>query len=158
MTDHIRRLYQHLAWADTRAIAVLRAMPAPPPDATRLLAHVLAAEHVWLSRIEARASEVEVWPAVDLDRITTLAEHVHPAFAARIGVLTATELRREIRYRNTKGAEFVNSLEDILMHVALHGAYHRGQVARIVRTEGGVPLSTDYIVFVRERGQHGPPL
>ncbi|MFI5245590.1 MAG: DinB family protein [Gemmatimonadales bacterium] len=37
------------------------------------------------------------------------------------------------------------------MHVALHGAYHRGQVARIVRGEGGAPQGTDYIFHIRER-------
>jgi hypothetical protein len=33
--------------------------------------------------------------------------------------------------------------------IALHGAYHRGQVALVVRGGGGEPASTDYIGFVR---------
>ena len=31
----------------------------------------------------------------------------------------------------------------------MHGSYHRGQVAMLLRQSGAEPLPTDYIVFVR---------
>jgi uncharacterized damage-inducible protein DinB len=151
MTAHIRRLYDHMVWADVRAMNSLRAMHAAPLDALRLYGHLLAAEHVWISRIEGREPEIPVWPALDLDACAALSAKNHAAFALIVETISGTELQRKVRYRNTKGDEFVNTVEDILMHVALHGAYHRGQVARIVRGEGGAPLPTDYIFFIRER-------
>jgi uncharacterized damage-inducible protein DinB len=33
--------------------------------------------------------------------------------------------------------------------VALHGAYHRGQIAQLLRQNGAQPAATDYIGFVR---------
>ena len=47
------------------------------------------------------------------------------------------------------GQAFRSTLEDILLHVALHGAYHRGQLAMLVRDGHGEPAPTDYIAFVR---------
>lgn len=132
-------------------------MHAPPLDALRLLAHLLAAEHVWLTRMLDRPSEVAVWPSLGLEECAALARRNHASFADFIRANSGAGLDREVRYRNTKGAEFINTLEDILLHVALHGSYHRGQVARIIRSEGGVPLSTDYIAFIRETGAHGVP-
>jgi uncharacterized damage-inducible protein DinB len=151
MTDHIRRLCDHLVWADARTLKALRTMHAAPLDAMRLYAHLLAAEHVWLSRIADREPDVPVWPALDLDECAALSARTHAEFALLAETLSSGELQRTVRYRNSKGDEFVNTVEDIFLHIALHGAYHRGQVARIVRGEGGAPQATDYIFFIRER-------
>jgi uncharacterized damage-inducible protein DinB len=151
MTAHIRRLYDHMVWADSRTLNALRAMHAPPLDALRLYGHLLAAEHVWLARVEGREPEYPAWPALGLDECAALGARNHSAFALLVETLSTTELQRRVRYRNSKGDEFVNTVEDILTHVALHGAYHRGQVARIVRGEGGAPQATDYIFYIRER-------
>jgi uncharacterized damage-inducible protein DinB len=151
MTAHIRRLYDHIVWADARTLNALRVMHAAPLDALRLYGHLLAAEHVWLSRIEEREPEFSAWPALDLDQCAALGAKNHSGFALLAETLSTNELERRVRYRNSKGDEFVNTVEDILLHVALHGAYHRGQVARIVRGEGGAPQATDYIFFIRER-------
>jgi uncharacterized damage-inducible protein DinB len=147
---HIDRLFRHLAWADARTIDALGQMHAPPLDALRLLGHLLAAERVWLRRMEGTQGDVPVWPSLGLIECTSLARRNHDGYAAFLLSLSDGSLARAVRYRNTKGEEFTNSIEDILLHVALHGAYHRGQVARIVRAEGGVPLHTDYIFFIRE--------
>ncbi len=151
MTAHIRKLYDHLVWADARALNSMRTMHAAPLDALRLYAHIMAAENIWLARIEEREPDVTVWPALDLDQCAALGARNHAAFALLTETLSTSELERMVRYRNSKGEEFVNTVEDILMHVAMHGAYHRGQVARIVRGEGGAPQFTDYIFFLRER-------
>jgi uncharacterized damage-inducible protein DinB len=58
--------------------------------------------------------------------------------------------KRMITYRNSTGAEWTNSLEDILLHVANHGVYHRGQVALLVRAAGGKAIGTDYVLFTRD--------
>ena len=124
-------------------------MHAPPIDALRLFGHVLAADQVWIARIEGRAPNVPVWPSLQLDECEALAARNIAAFTLLVAAASSESLAREVRYRNTKGEQFVNTVEDILLHVALHGSYHRGQVARIVRGEGGVPQATDYIVFIR---------
>jgi uncharacterized damage-inducible protein DinB len=151
MTAHIRRLHDHLVWADARTLHSLRTMHAPPLDALRLYAHILAAEHVWLKRIEGVEPEIPVWPALGLDECAALGARNHAGYALLTETLGRAELQRTVSYRNTKGDAFVNTVEDIIMHVALHGSYHRGQIARIVRGEGVAPQSTDYIFFIRER-------
>jgi uncharacterized damage-inducible protein DinB len=54
-----------------------------------------------------------------------------------------------VHYRNSAGDEFDNAIEDILVHVAMHGSYHRGQITMLVRDAGAEPQPTDYIAFVR---------
>jgi uncharacterized damage-inducible protein DinB len=54
-----------------------------------------------------------------------------------------------VSYRKSAGRDFRNSVRDIVIHVTMHGSYHRGQIARLVRAAGGEPPYTDYIQYRR---------
>ena len=61
----------------------------------------------------------------------------------------AEGLRREVAYSNSAGVAFHSTVEDILLQVAMHGSYHRGQIALLLRQEGAEPAATDFIGFAR---------
>ena len=146
---HIARLFEHMRWADDRVVAALAAWPDASPRAIELLAHVLGAEQVWLARLQQRPPDAPVWPSLDVDGCRALLDHNREQYAAYLARLAPSDLARTIRYRNSAGVEFDSQVEDILLHVALHGSYHRGQVALLVRDGGAEPNATDYIAFVR---------
>ena len=143
----MERMYQHMAWADARTLAMLRTMTDPPPQALDLFAHILAAEHIWLRRIDGVVHLYDVWQPIGLDECKRLAHANHAGFAR---VLAEADRLRPVTYQNLAGTTYTTPLEDILIHVSHHGMYHRGQVALLVRASGGTPLPTDYIVFQRE--------
>ena len=149
MLGYIRKLIDHLKWADALVLDALRTSPGSDPRAITLYAHVLGAEAVWLSRIAGRPSDVAVWPALSIDDLAALAARTASEFDALLASLGRHDLDREIDYRNSAGKPFRSTIEDILLHVALHGSYHRGQVALVMRATGGEPASTDYIGFIR---------
>lgn len=145
-------LFDHMLWADARTLEALRAMPAGSPEverAVRLYAHLAAAEHVWLARLEGRTPAQPVWPALALEEAASLAGESGAALRAFVGGLDEAGLAREVVYRNSAGQEFTNRVGDVLLQVALHGSYHRGQLATLARQGGGTPAATDYIVYVR---------
>lgn len=146
--DHLRALIDHMQSADAAVLRSLEQAGAPPRALTIYL-HVLGAEHVWLSRLEQRQRTVEVWPTGDLARCRTLARENADGFRAYVERLAPGDLRRSVHYRNSAGQEFDSAIEDILLHVALHGNYHRGQVTMLVRDAGLEPEPTDFIAFVR---------
>lgn len=144
-------MFAHMAWADDRALQSLRAMANPPAQALDLLAHMLGAEHEWMCRITGTTATTAIWPKMNLDRCAALARENHAAYAQLAKETAEGNGARMIAYRTSKGAEHTNSLEDILLHVAQHGTYHRGQVALLVRASGGDAISTDYILFVWDK-------
>ncbi len=146
---HIRTLFRHLWWADEHVLASLAAADPRPPRAVELFAHVVGAELVWLDRVEGAAQGVAVWPDPDLETCTTLRATARRRYETFLDTLRPSDLDRTIHYANSAGKEFDTRLEDILLHVALHGAYHRGQVALVIRDAGAEPRPTDYIAFVR---------
>lgn len=150
MTPNILiRLYDHLRWADDQVHASLVGATNPPPHTLDLFAHILGAEHVWLSRVGGVKPEAPVWPTLSLSQCAELGKRNADEFSALVENTDEDALDAPITYRNSAGLEFTSSLVDILIHVALHGAYHRGQIAAAVRAGGDTPASTDYIAYVR---------
>ncbi|GLC24536.1 DinB family protein [Roseisolibacter agri] len=145
-------LLDHLRWADVRARESLQSLPATSPrtEAARALyAHVAAAEHVWLARLQGRAPEHPVWPQLSLGEAATLAAETADALRAHVDALDPDALDEPVAYRTTTGEPHRSTVREIVAHVALHGSYHRGQIALMVREGGGTPLPTDFILWAR---------
>lgn len=149
MHEYYKRLFAHLRWADTRTLRSIMDSVYLPTRALELYAHVVAAEHVWLSRITGAAPRLPVWPVLSMAECDALMHENHAAYEQYVAGLTDAELARTVTYRNSAGREFTSTVEDMLTQVVTHGCYHRGQIAALVRAAGDQPQPTDYIAFAR---------
>ena len=127
----------------------MRRLPLPPDDALREFTHVLGAEEVWLSRLEHRPAHAAIWPTLALDEAASLAAATRDAYASFIDGLTEARLGVCAEYTNSAGQPFATPAGEILMHVALHGQYHRGKVNVLLRQAGAEPAPVDFIAYVR---------
>jgi uncharacterized damage-inducible protein DinB len=139
-------------WANRKMMDSLKQSSTPSAKAVRALAHLLIAEKTWLLRLQTNQDSTgfDFWQGTALEECEALALEVKQAFAALLDELTEDKLDSIATYKNSKGVEYSTSYRDILTHVLIHSAYHRGQVAMAVRAEGDTPAYTDYIAFVRE--------
>jgi uncharacterized damage-inducible protein DinB len=149
MASVFARLFSHLGWADQAVVAALRQTPTPAPEWLELYGHVLGAEHVWLARIAGREPELPVWPTLTIDECAGVAQANLEGFHGLLERVDPAQLNTTVHYRNSAGREFDSTIEDILLHVCLHGSYHRGQIAQCMRQGAAVPAPTDYIGYVR---------
>jgi uncharacterized damage-inducible protein DinB len=148
---YFERLAEHSAWADARTLAALGADGAVSPEALRLVAHVLEAERIYLARMRGEDPwPQDFWPELSLAACAEVAAELPDAYRAFLAGLGDRDLDALVRYRNSRGTEFHTSIADLLTHVFMHGAYHRGQIAAAIRRAGGEPVATDYIAFTRE--------
>jgi uncharacterized damage-inducible protein DinB len=147
--EYFTKLFDHMEWADKRALASLRAMPNPPPAAVELLAHILGAERVWLARIEGSNSPLAVWPKLTLAEAERVLGENAEGYRGVLAKLPSAGLQQPITYKNSAGDQFTSTVEDMLTQVVTHGSYHRGQIAAQVRATGGTPHPTDYIAYIR---------
>ena len=149
---HLRRMASHARWADEALIDRLR--QAPEPQALKYMAHVIAAGRVWLTRLDGRSSAgMEIWPEWTIEETATHAATVHPDLERYLADVQEDALDEPIVYRNQTGKEFSTSRIDVLTHLMMHGGYHRGQIARALRQAGYEPINTDFITWVRTRGE-----
>jgi len=149
LKDHFARLVAHLEWADQRVLGALRAAPHAPAKALEIYAHILGSEHVWVSRMYGTPPRLAVWPNLALDECERVAAENAGQLKKIVEAIAGDALQRGITYRNSAGEQFTSTLEDILTHVMMHGSYHRGQVASLIRAGGDTPSPTDYIFFAR---------
>ncbi len=152
--DEILRLFRYEAWANRRVLESLQQLE-DPSRATTLLAHILAAQQVWLARIRGEdVTGFDVWSGATLQECARWLEEMTAALDDYLAGLTDAELGRVVTYRptfrNPDQREFRNTPLEILQHVALHSHYHRGQIAAQIRDAGGEPVTTDFMIYLRE--------
>ena len=153
-TNVIERMYLHLDWANQRLLALVDRDPERTGPVIHLLSHLIAAERVWLLRLRNEDSSIQpVWPTLSRETMGARVAENHAGYVRLLSTLSDDELASEVVYTNQSGREFRTRVDDILIHVATHGAYHRGQIAAAVRAGGGEPVNTDYIAYVRESGR-----
>lgn len=150
MVIDLVRLFAYEAWANLETLASLRAAGTPPPRALKVMAHVVAAQRLWLGRLKQEAARVEVWPELTLEQCDAQLAELSGAWQDYLGGQGAARLAEAIPYTNTKGERWTSTVQDVLLHVVLHSSYHRGQIASEVRTAGREPAYTDFIHSVRQ--------
>jgi uncharacterized damage-inducible protein DinB len=148
MLDFLRQLFTYDEWALSRSLGSLENIENKPARA--LLSHILLAEKIWLVRLQGEdSSAIPTFEEFSLTECAEMADELHKKYFEFLDSLTEEDLNSKIIYKNTSGVEFQTSVKDILTHVGLHGVYHRGQIALLVRENGGTAVNTDFITFTR---------
>ncbi len=147
--ERFRRELSYDDWANREVLRHLQRESSPPPNCVGWFSHVLGAQSEWLARLQGGRSALAVWPRLTLDELEPSVARLRESWAAYLEQLTPADLPRSIAYVNSKGEPFESRIEDVLTHVLLHGAYHRGQIASALREAGLTPPATDYILATR---------
>ncbi|MGO8794687.1 MAG: DinB family protein [Candidatus Sulfotelmatobacter sp.] len=151
LLEHLRRQFAYDEWANREVLAGLRAGVGETAGPLRLLAHIVSAERLWLERIRKQPQSMPVWAELDFDTCAKEISGVAQLWGEYLGQSTPATLSEIITYKNSKGESWTSSVEEILTHVLLHSAYHRGQIASRVRASGEQPAYTDFIHAARKK-------
>jgi uncharacterized damage-inducible protein DinB len=159
------KLSKHLdynVWANSRVYTMLKEhkeelffqeTKSSFPSLAKTLMHIWDAEFIWLERF--KGNSLKDWPSSTFKgNASELLEGFKQSsvdlrdFAKNQG---ENFMSQTITYKNIKGAEFTNSIDELIFHVVNHNAFHRGQIVTMLRSLGVENiLSTDIIFFLRE--------
>ena len=159
----IQRLYDYNSWANERVLESLGPISqdgfidnrqASHGSMRGIIAHIGGAEWIWLQRWKGFSprsllpeAEFET-PGIATQRLHKI-DHDLQEFTSQ---LTQADLDGSRPYTTMDGKAYSNVLSDMLVHLANHSSYHRGQIATLLRQAGAVPQSTDFILFIRLKG------
>ena len=150
--DSLRQYFEYDYWANQTTLRSVASLEAPPNRALKVVGHIVGAQRVWLGRLESPGGDPPApWPLMSLAEANAAVSEMHQRWNSFLGNLAPERLDEDLVHRNSKGAEFRAPVRDVLMQLVMHGAYHRGQIAAVVRDAGGTPSSTDYITYVRHQ-------
>ena len=150
MTSY-KKLLAYETWANQEVAAALLRVANPPERALRIMAHIIGASWLWYSRLVAQPSPVTVWPDFDLDALPMELNKVHQVWERHLATLSPPQLNEAIEYVNSKGERWTSTIDEVLTHLFMHSAYHRGQIAALLRTSNHEPAYTDYIHAARQK-------
>jgi len=142
-------LFEYERWANARILDSITQLKDADEKCLEIMAHILLAQTVWYSRMDDKAAP-PVWVKKSLEQCKEMNTVNNMQLAGFMAKQTDDTLARAVRYQNTKGEKFTNTVTQILTHLFNHSTYHRGQI--VERLKGKLPVVpvTDYIAFLRE--------
>jgi uncharacterized damage-inducible protein DinB len=141
----LERLFAWDDWANHEEVSRLTGTAAPPA-AVRLLGHIIGAQWLWLARLRKEKAKMAVWPDLTIEQCASELSELRDAWRE---TLVAADRDSKVEYRNSKGELWSSTVDEVITHVLMHGTYHRGQIATVVRQGGETPAYTDLIHAVR---------
>jgi len=150
LSDHLRKQFAYNAWANREVLTAIQAAAGADARILQLMSHILAAERLWLERLTRKPQSVPVWPESDLVRCEADAAELAKLWSEYLNLVAAGDLSQPISYKNSKGEAWTSTIIDVLTHVVMHSAYHRGQIASHMRETGHTPAYTDFIHATRQ--------
>ncbi len=150
MKKHFTTFIEYEKWANTRILDALAQLKETDDKSLDIMAHILLAQMVWYSRVDEKTAP-PVWDKKSLDQCREMNTVNHMLLNGFMAKQTDDSLGKVIKYQNTKGDKYSNSVAQILTHVFNHSTYHRGQI--VERMKGKLPQMpvTDFIAFIREK-------
>jgi uncharacterized damage-inducible protein DinB len=147
--EHLRHLFDYNDWANRRIIISLKENPSE--KSRKILAHALITEKEYFERLYGKDSTgFDFWQDLTLAECGALARENAEAFEKVLRQFEEEGLGIKARYRTSEGVPFENSFRELLTHVLVHSATHRGNIMLKLREEGFTPPKIDYIIYLRE--------
>jgi uncharacterized damage-inducible protein DinB len=159
--DVLRTHIDYTAWANLRLLDA--AAKLTPEELTRdfqtadrsivgTLAHLFAADRVWLTRIAGGAPHPFI---SDSDRDLAVLQTAWPALLERwktwAAELTDRQVSTQFSYTDLKGSPWTQPRWQAILHVVNHGTHHRGQISGFLRSLGHTPPPLDLIHYYRQQ-------
>jgi uncharacterized damage-inducible protein DinB len=144
----LSRLLRYDIWANGETLDSLRQGP-PPARSLKWMGHIVGAEYLWLARLREEPAPLPVWPDLAVEQCAARLGELSGMWHEYLADAGANRVAQRVTYTNSKGEEWTSAVEDILTHVTIHSAYHRGQIASDLRAAGQAPAYTDFIHAVR---------
>ena len=153
MPAMLRDLVRHKAFANTALLVAIRRHEAAAEDdeLRRLLHHILVANRFWLMlslELPFDQEEEKRIPG-SLEAMAQLYRKTHVLELNWICRAPEAALARSLETPFLRGCRF--SVGQALTQVCLHSQGHRAQCASRLRLLGGMPPSTDFILWLKRR-------
>lgn len=110
-----------------------------------LFSHCLNAHQIW----NARILKTDSFGVHQLHALKNCKDIDKTNYVDTLKIIDTFDFEETIKYTNSKGDNFENTVQDILFHIANHFTHHKGQLISDLRQQEIEPPVTDYIFYKR---------
>ncbi|MBW4891857.1 DinB family protein [Mucilaginibacter sp. HMF5004] len=148
MKDYFINLFEYDKWASNQLLEKFELQFPLNPRIYQLLAHMLAAQRIWLDRTIGIPQTLHVWNELLPEEMREHVENNNTAWIGFLSQLEPANFEAKVHYTNSQGV-FDSRLIDIITQVINHNTHHRGNIITMMKEEGYVLPSLDFITFAR---------
>jgi uncharacterized damage-inducible protein DinB len=155
----LTQLYRYHAWANDDLLATLQTLERDRPaldldPVRRLVNHVLVISRIFAAHLTGTShgyasDNTEVTP--DIGKLRAGMAAVDGWYLEYLDTLAAADLDETLRFVFTDGAQGMMARREMLLHVALHAAYHRGEAGMQLKQLSASPPWDTFAVHVHQR-------
>jgi uncharacterized damage-inducible protein DinB/putative sterol carrier protein len=152
----LRRVFSYKAQANDGILAAMRQFEDASPAkeiAIRVLNHTYAVDRIFAANLQ-RAEHGYTSPnpglAPSLEELAAAVKTSDQWYLDYVSHLDETRLAERINFTFTDGLPGRMSREEMLMHVTVHGEYHRGQISLIMMQNSITPPADGFTSFLHK--------
>jgi uncharacterized damage-inducible protein DinB len=153
MLEMLRDLLRHKGYANAALLKAIRqhSVAAQDEELRKLLHHILLANRFWFMRSIGRDLDLQKESQVPalLEPLAALYRETHDQEMEWISGLKEADLEQKLETRFIAGQTF--SLAQGMMQVIMHSQGHRAQCLTRLRSLGGTPPATDFVLWLKDR-------
>ncbi|MBA4849709.1 DinB family protein [Emticicia sp. BO119] len=146
MKAYFHKLFEHEHWANIEVLETFLEATEVSDRAHEIISHMVAAQTIWIERINGTPSDTKVWSVYEKVALQGLFDANYEALQT---LIDREDFNRVVTYINSRGAQYSSTVSDILTHMALHASYHRGQIILLIKGQVEKLPATDYIFYYR---------
>jgi uncharacterized damage-inducible protein DinB len=150
MIQYLIDFIKYNLWANQKMIESVGQIP-DKQEACKLISHIITSQNRWMNRITKEVDDTKhEWfgDVYNYDQIGEMLDQSVSNWLTYLEGIDESSFDKEIIYqRSGDGKTFSATLRDIVLQINYHSIHHRAQVYRIIRQQGGVPPTTDYIIL-----------
>ncbi|MGR4068667.1 DinB family protein [Halomonas sp. LR3S48] len=151
----LQSLFNYKAWANSELFTLLATLPLNHAEqlhtCIRTLNHTYVVDRIFRAHLSGESSSYDATNTEDTPTLSQLHNDVEATdawYVDYIAELDESALAEVLAFTFTDGDGGRMSREEILLHVATHGGYHRGNVGQVLKSISVAPPRDLYTKFL----------
>jgi uncharacterized damage-inducible protein DinB len=156
-TTALQSLFAYKAWANSELFAALDKLPAERAEqlqaCIRTLNHIYVVDRLFRARLAGEPAPFHATNTKETPSLTQLRGDVAATDAWYVDYVAKADesaLARVLSFTFADGDAGRMTVEEILLHVTAHGAYHRGNVGQMLKAIDVAPPRDLYTKFLHQ--------
>jgi uncharacterized damage-inducible protein DinB/putative sterol carrier protein len=156
MDSALERIFCYKAYANNEILAAMRQFEDASPAkeiAVRILNHTYAVDRIFAANLTGTAhgyTSPNPMKAPSIEQLSAAIKTSDQWYINYVSLLDETQLAERIDFTFTDGLPGRMSREEMLMHLTVHGEYHRGQISLMMMENSATPPADGFTTFLHK--------
>lgn len=155
MYEHFKKVLDADEWAFSEILNNIKLQDVSSSAEARVMAHhIIMGYDVWYRRVfNEDLAGLKFWSDIQIPQLAVYAYETYNKWRNALINEDITDFGQLIEYKDLHGNTHQSSIDEILIHITSHSAYHRGQIQSLMKNQGIAPVKNDLIVYFRNQNK-----